>query len=494
MPVCGVSRMSLKVYNTLTRRKEDFVPLDPPRVSIYVCGITPYARSHVGHARPSVFWDVVRRYLTYLGYSVDLVQNFTDIDDKILQRSKETGLAPEEIAEVNSRHYLDSMRHLNVIPARSYPRATEFIGEIVRMTEGLLARGHAYVRGGDVYFRASSFSGYGALSGKNVHDLLPGARVEVSGEKESPLDWALWKSVPDDEPGWESPWGRGRPGWHIECSAMVTSILGSSIDMHGGGTELIFPHHENEIAQAESFTGVKPFVRYWVHHEMLNLQGEKMSKSTGNVIDLEELLTRYPPEGLRVYLLSAQRRKMLDFSTELLESSVRAWEKVRSTMERSYDFLRTPGDTGIADLERLERARQATRETFFSALDDDFNTALALSAVFDLVSALNSALGDTRERSAGPEPRRRFGEAFLQLMEFAGILGLLPDVWNARREVLSGLRGEDFGDLVEMLVRIREEARSRRDWGLADQIRMKLQEKGIVVQDEPGGTRWSYRC
>lgn len=485
--------MGVKVYNTLTRRKEDFVPVNPPRVLIYVCGITPYAKSHVGHARPSVFWDVVRRYLTYLGYSVTLVQNFTDIDDKIVKRSKETGLPPEEIAETNSRQYLASMRRLNVIPADAYPRATQYIDEIIRMTEGLLAKGHAYVSGGDVYFRAMSFAEYGKLSGKDVDELLPGARVEVSEAKESPLDWALWKAVPDDEPGWNSPWGRGRPGWHIECSVMVTNILGPSIDMHGGGTELVFPHHENEIAQSESFTGVKPFVRYWLHNEMLNLEGEKMSKSLGNVVALDELLAQYPPEGLRIYLLSAHRRKILDFSTELLESSVRGWEKLRSTMERSYDFLRTPADTGISSPDRLESVKQKARQTFFSALDDDFNTALALSAVFDLVSALNSALTGDKGRATGPEPRRLFAEAYLDLMEFSGILGILPDVWSAQREAPARVRGEGLKDLVELLVRIRDEARGRKDWGLADEIRRKLQENGIVIQDEPGGTRWSLK-
>lgn len=485
--------MGIKVYNTLTRRKEDFVPLNPPRVLIYVCGITPYAKSHVGHARPSVFWDVVRRYLTYLGYSVTLVQNFTDIDDKIVKKSKETGLPPEEIAETNSRQYLESMRRLNVIPADAYPRATQYIDEIIRITEGLLAKGHAYVSGGDVYFRVMSFPEYGKLSGKDVDQLLPGARVEVSEAKESPLDWALWKAVPDDEPGWDSPWGRGRPGWHIECSAMVTSILGPSIDMHGGGTELVFPHHENEIAQSESFTGVKPYVRYWLHNEMLNLEGEKMSKSLGNVVALDELLSRYPAEGLRIYLLSAHRRKILDFSIELLESSVRGWERLHSTMERCYDFLRTPADTGVSSPDRLQNARQKTRQTFFSAMDDDFNTALALSAVFDLVSALNSALTDDKGRAAGPEARRLFAEAYLDLLEFSGILGILPDVWGGQREASAQVRGAGSKDLIELLVRIRDEARSRKDWGLADEIRRKLQENGVVIQDEPGGARWSIK-
>ena len=485
--------MGLRVYNTLTRKKEDFVPLNPPRVLVYVCGITPYARSHVGHARPSVFWDVVRRYLTYLGYSVTLVQNFTDIDDKIVKRSKETGIPPEEIAETNSRQYLASMRRLNVIPASAYPRATQYIGEIIQMTQGLLSKGYAYVAGGDVYFRAESFAEYGKLSGRDVNDLLPGARVEVSDVKESPLDWALWKAVPEDEPGWDSPWGRGRPGWHIECSAMVTSILGPSIDMHGGGSELIFPHHENEIAQSESFTGVKPFVRYWLHHEMLNLEGEKMSKSLGNTVDLDELLQQYPAEGLRMYLLSAHRRKILDFSPELLEASSRGWEKLLSTMERSYDFLRTPADTGISEPDRLESARQKARDTFFAALDDDFNTALALSSLFDLASALNSAVTTDARRVTGPGARHLFVQAYIDLMEFSGILGMLPDVWRVRRETTAPAHAEDFKALVEILMRVRDEARARKDWSLADEIRRQLQDHGIIIQDEPGGSRWTIK-
>jgi len=478
--------VALRVYNTLTRKSEEFRPINEGRVLIYVCGITPYEKSHIGHARPSVFWDVVRRYLTYLGYKVTLVQNFTDVEDKLIAKSRETGLAPMEIAEKYAQEYLSAMDKLGVQRADYYPRASEVIPEIIQMIKVLMDKGYAYESSGDVYFEAEKFKGYGKLSGRRLDELRPGARVEVSELKKSPLDWALWKASSDEEPGWPSPWGRGRPGWHIECSVMIQKYLGPSIDMHGGGTELIFPHHENEIAQSEAYSGVEPFVRYWVHHEMLNLSGEKMSKSLGNVIALEEILKKHDPMAVRLYLLSAHRRKMLEFSDELLRSAEKGWERITNGFSRASEFLRNPRPLGVKNASKLAEKIQMCRDGFFKGMDDDFNTAVALASVFDLISAINVHIGVTGQGTAGPWERKVTAGAYSTLTELCGILGLVPDTGRMKVSGPEGLVGE----VIQILVDFRDKARKQKDYKTADAIRDRLRVVGVILEDGLSGTKW----
>lgn len=477
--------MSLVVYNTMTRRHEPFHPVSDGRVSIYVCGITPYDKSHIGHARPSVFWDVVRRYLTYLGYKVTLVQNFTDIEDKIIKKSKETGLSAKEIAEKYATEYLELMDKLGVIRADYYPRATEVIPEIIEMISVLIEKGYAYASGGDVYFRARRFREYGKLSGKNIEELLPGARVSVSELKEDPLDWALWKASPDDEPGWDSPWGRGRPGWHIECSVMVNKFLGPRIDFHGGGTELIFPHHEDEIAQSEAYLETGPVVKYWMHNEILTLSGEKMSKSLGNTVSLEDVLMQHDPMAVRLYLLSAHRRKALEMSDELLASAEKGWERISNACRMAFEYLKTPTSVGAGTPDVLNDATAKVRQEFFAAMDDDFNTPAALGSLYEFISVLNSQV--TARDSGSPQGREAISRAFGTLVELTGILGLVPE------KAFGAQATQDISaDLIKAIVDIRNQARQEKNYKVADQIRERLRLIGVSLEDTPSGTNWRF--
>lgn len=477
--------MALTVYNTLSRKYEEFIPLDEGKVSIYVCGITPYDHSHIGHARPAVFWDVVRRYLSYKGYNVTLVTNFTDIDDKLINRSKQTGIPIMEIADKYAQEYLESMDRLGVQRADAYPKASQVIPEIIDTVEALIKKGFAYESCGDIYFRVGSFAGYGKLSGRKTEDLMPGARVQVSELKESPLDWALWKTSPEDEPGWPSPWGRGRPGWHIECSVMVHKYLGPSIDLHGGGTELVFPHHENEVAQAEAFSGVEPYVKYWIHSEMLNLEGEKMSKSIGNVISLSEIIKNHDPMAVRLYLLSAHRRKILEFSEELLSSAEKGWERIRTGYLNAVEFLTNPLPQGLHDACKLAEATQKCRQTFFESMDNDFGTPMALAAIFDLISAINAQVVPREEATSDCNARQKVSEAYGLLVQCLGILGLAPQIC---RPGIS--QGHDISrGLVDILVDMRNAARKQKDYRTADYIRNQMAHLGIVLEDTPSGTK-----
>jgi cysteinyl-tRNA synthetase len=477
--------MALKVCNTLSRQYEEFVPLEEGKVSIYVCGITPYDHSHIGHARPAVFWDVVRRYLYHKGYNVRLVTNFTDIDDKLIRRSKETGIPIAAIAEKYIQEYLECMDKLGVKRADVYPRASEVIPEIIDAVQALIDKGYAYESSGDVYFRAGRFLDYGKLSGRKPEDLMPGARVEVSELKESPLDWALWKRSKPGEPGWPSPWGNGRPGWHIECSVMVHKHLGPQIDMHGGGTELVFPHHENEVAQAEAVSGAEPYVQYWVHTELLNLEGEKMSKSLGNVVYLYELVNNHDPMAVRLYLLSAHRRKVLDFSGELLRSAEKGWERIQTGYRNALEFLANPAAQGLRDASKLAEATSQCRAAFFEAMDNDFSTPGALAAVFDLITAINAHVVPQDQAVPDPHARKRVAEAFGLLVQCLGILGLVPRTSGPALSQEPDLGGK----LVDILVDVRNTARQRKDYATADYIRNKLAELGIVLEDTPSGTK-----
>src|SRR3990172_6140517 len=405
--------MSLRIYNTLTRQKEPFETLQPGQVTMYVCGPTVYDKAHVGHAMSSVVYDIIRRYLEYCEYEVRHAMNYTDVDDKIIQRANQMGVDPLKLAEGYIEAYQCHLNDLNVLPATVYPRASGEMEYIISMVTDLIKHGHAYSVDGDVYFRVGSDPGYGKLSGRKLEEMQAGARVEVDERKEHPMDFALWKASKPGEPSWESPWGKGRPGWHIECSAMNLHHLGEQIDIHGGGNDLIFPHHENEIAQTESLTG-KPFVRYWVHNGMLQLSGEKMSKSLGNLVTIEDFLSKHEADVLRLMILNSSYRGPLTFNDGVGGQAERALERLRSGLRPSLPASeQPPGEAPVSLQAQMEAARQGFQE----AMDDDFNTAGALGHLFDLVRSINQA------RDAGADAAT-LGPAQDLLRSLAGVLGL----------------------------------------------------------------------
>ncbi len=466
--------MSLHIYNTLSRRKEPFVPLEEGKVRMYVCGPTVYADAHIGHAMSAIVFDMVHRYLEYLGYQVIYATNFTDVDDKIIQRAQATGQDPFELANHYAEKYLQHLQDLNVLPADIYPRVTQEIDYIIQVVRKLIEKGYAYVVEGDVYFRVSRDPDYGKLSHRRLDEALAGTRVETDERKEHPADFALWKASKPGEPAWESPWGPGRPGWHIECSVMCLHYLGETLDIHGGGNDLIFPHHENEIAQSESLTG-KPLARYWMHHGMLQLAGEKMSKSLGNLITVEEYLARHTPDALRVLIFSGHYRKPVGYSEETIQAAERSVARLRSALRPAT------GTTTVG--ERVDLLREATEEArarFLEAMDDDFNTSTALAALFDLTRAINGA----RDAGvAGPF----FTAAQHTLQELAGILGLTLEEGQAIQAA-----SVEVAPFVELLVEVRSELRRQRQFGLADRIRDRLGELGVVLEDTPQGTVWRF--
>lgn len=485
----------LRVYNTLTDTKEEFVPVEPGRVGMYACGVTVYDHSHIGHARGAVVFDVIRRYLKYRGWKVTYVRNFTDVDDKIIHRAKEEGVSCEEIAERYIGEYEKDMSALGVSRADLEPRATEHIGEIVGLITRLMEKGYAYVSEGDVLFAVDRFEGYGKLSGRKLEDLLAGARVEVDEKKKNPLDFVLWKASKAGEPSWESPWGPGRPGWHIECSAMNRAVLGETIDIHGGGKDLIFPHHENEIAQSEGATG-KPFVRYWLHNGFVNIDQEKMSKSLGNFFTIKDVLARFDAEALRLFLLSTHYRSPIDFSDRNLEDAERARrrvyhllqevERVREGKEREAGPVR-----GKEEYAAARRVVEEMVPRFEEAMDDDFNTAKALGNLFEVVRTLNGLL-QTTERGAASEVPAVLEEFGKNLRAIGSVLGLFLD---APEQVLKGLSEAaelDPGE-VEEKIALRIKARKDKDWAEADRIREELAEKGVLLKDRPDGTTdWEW--
>ncbi len=466
--------MTLHIYNTLTRQKEEFVPLEEGKVRMYVCGPTVYADAHIGHAMSAIVFDMVHRYLEYLGYQVTYATNFTDVDDKIIQRAQATGRDPFELANYYAEKYLQHLQDLNVLPADIYPRVTQEIDYIIQVVEKLIEKGYAYVVDGDVYFRVARDPDYGKLSHRRLDEALAGTRVETDERKEHPADFALWKAAKPGEPAWDSPWGPGRPGWHIECSVMCLHYLGETIDIHGGGNDLVFPHHENEIAQSESLTG-KPLARYWMHHGMLQLAGEKMSKSLGNLITIEEYLAQHTPDALRILIFSGHYRKPVAYSEEAIRSAERSVARLRSALKPSTGTL-TVG-------ERVDALREATEEArvrFTEAMDDDFNTSAALAALFDLTRAINAA----RDAGvAGPF----FTAAQHTLRELAGILGLTLE--EARVAEAAAVEVAPF---VDLLVEVRSELRKQRQFDLADRIRSRLAELGVVLEDTPQGTVWRF--
>ena len=455
----------MKLYNTLAGQAQEFTPADGKTVKMYVCGVTPYSSTHVGHALSYVAFDVLRRYLEFLGYQVKHVQNFTDVDDKIIQRANEQGITADELAGRYIEDFHQTMDALNVQRAHVYPRATEEIEPIIKTISQLVDKGYAYPVSGDVYFRVTSSKGYGKLSHRTLDGMIAGARVAVDDQKEHPMDFALWKGAIAGEPAWDSPWGPGRPGWHIECTSMAMTYLGASLDIHGGGQDLIFPHHENEIAQSEASTGMKPFARYWVHNGLLMLGEDKMSKSLGNLVSVKEALEEYTPDCLRLYLLSSHYRSPLHYSDEGCAAMERSGDRLRHALRLDNNGGGEPLDPGRCE------AR------FFEAMDDDLNTPRALAALFDLAREINRGRDAGQEIKGCQDTLRRLG----------GILGLTFQGRDSSGE--DHLAAKPF---IELLLSTREELRRAKQFALADSIRDGLDRQGVIVEDTPQGARWEY--
>ncbi len=473
--------MALRVYDTLKQKKVEFQPVVEGKVGMYFCGLTVQDKPHVGHMLAFVSGDMIRRYLEYIGFEVSYIQNFTDIDDKIIQRAAEEGVDYREVAERNMSAYHEVAAALDIKPATRYPLATEHIDDIVALIEKLIEKGHAYPAGRDVYFRVRSMPDYGKLSKRNIDDLIAGARIEVGEEKDDPLDFALWKGSDEPEPGWSSPWGRGRPGWHIECSAMSMKYLGETLDFHGGGEDLIFPHHENELAQSEGATGVE-FVRHWLHNGLLNLRGEKMSKSTGHFFAMEDVLREYSGEVVRFYLLSTHFRSQSEFSRERLEDARKGYERLVNACHLIGEHLERLGDaagvTTPAARKLIDAAAQA-KKNFLAAMDDDFNSAGAIGHIFELVRTFNILVDES-----GPsitQSRQALDKVRETIELFDSILGLFPDGFPERER-------EVPGDVLEM-VEERQAARKAKDFALADQLRDRITAAGYVIEDTPRGAR-----
>ncbi len=496
--------MAIRVYNSLTRQKEDFVPQNDDLVAMYVCGPTVYALSHIGHARSAVAFDVVYRYLKYRGYKVTYTRNYTDIDDKIIKRAAEEGVPPMELAERYVKAFDEDMESLGVQVPDHRPKATETIKKIIEVTQTLIGRGYAYAVDGDVYYSVRKARDYGKLSGKNIDELESGARIEVDERKNDPLDFALWKASKPGEPWWESPWGKGRPGWHIECSAMCMEWLGETIDIHGGGKDLIFPHHENEIAQSESATGKAPYVKYWLHNGFVNIEKEKMSKSLGNILNIRDVLTDYTAEALRLFLLSSHYRSPIDYSRESLKDSEAAVERFYKTLQRIEDEC-----PEAMTVEYCIRCNPDRFTSIIEAMDDDFNTAQVIGSVFKEVNRANRILDENRAKGKTEFLDLSYiVSLFREAGSFLGIFVKKPaDYFRERASRKVSLRGTMTttvtmtGTLttmsreedIEQLIKKREEARKSRDFKLADEIRDDLLKKGIVLEDTAKGTVWGVK-
>jgi cysteinyl-tRNA synthetase len=465
--------MALRIYDTLSGEKREFTPVTPGRVGMYVCGMTVQDKPHVGHIRASLSGELMRRYLEHLGYEVTYVYNFTDVDDKIIEKANREGVGFDTVSERNIDAYLRYADLHNILRATVYPRATRHIPEILSMIQTLVDRGIAYPAGGDVYYEVRKKSDYGKLSGRNVDDMRSGARIEIGEHKRDPLDFVLWKGAKPDEPAWESPWGRGRPGWHIECSAMSMKYLGETFDIHGGGQDLIFPHHENEIAQSEGATG-KPLANFWTENGMVNLTGEKMSKSTGLLFYAEDIAARHDPEVVRYYLLSTHYRSPIEFSEERLAEAGVAYQRLRGPLERAEVW--SSGGTASGGLGGgLKQAHEEAEQRFREAMDDDFNSAKALGHLFDFAREINRAFDEGAAGEARDASRRLFA--------LGQVLGLF---WKPPA-------AETWGADVLELVEAREAARKARNWKEADELRGQLLEKGVLVEDGASGPRLKRR-
>ena len=458
----------MKLYSTLTGEATEFAPADGNTVRMYVCGVTPYSSTHIGHALSYVAFDVLRRYLEHLGFQVRHVQNFTDVDDKIIERAREQGIEPTELAERYIDDFFQTMDALNILRAHIYPRATEEIGPIIDTIGRLVDSGHAYPAGGDVFFRVERSDGYGKLSHRTLEGMQAGSRIEIDENKEHPMDFALWKGARPGEPSWDSPWGPGRPGWHIECTSMSMTYLGESLDIHGGGQDLVFPHHENEIAQSEASTGVVPFSRYWVHNGLLRLGGDKMSKSLGNLVSVEEALEQFSPDAIRLYFLSSHYRSPLSYSDDGCAAMERSLDRLRHALERESA---SGGDSLDAE---------PYRRQFFEAMDDDLNTPRALASLFDLARDINRNSDEGHPVAAAQATLRDLG----------GILGLT----FAERTLADEAASAGAGPFIELLLETRTALRQARQFEQADRIRDGLEQLGVSVEDTPNGPVWQFRA
>jgi cysteinyl-tRNA synthetase len=490
--------MALRVYNTMTGKKEEFIPLHDRKIGMYACGVTVYDLCHIGHARSAVVFDAIYRYLKYRGYEVTFVRNFTDIDDKIIKRANEQGVDCKAIAEKYIDEFDVDMGKFGLEKPEFEPRATEHISEMIQLISTLIQKGYAYQSGGDVFFSVEKFREYGKLSKRNLEEMQAGARVGIDEKKENPLDFALWKASKPGEPFWESPWGKGRPGWHIECSVMSQKYLGETLDIHGGGKDLIFPHHENEIAQSEAATG-KPFARYWIHNGFVNINKEKMSKSLGNILTLKEIFKDWHPEAIRLFLLSSHYRSPIDFSFDALSEVKSALDRFYATLGSIQEELKGPSPSQKKfESSPIKDARQilgSFRLQFEEAMDDDFNTAQALGHFFDLQRHLNSLL-DISKKQRTEEILAMLKEGFEYFTRFGSIFGLFQeDPQNyVKEQKKEGLKRLNLAE-EEILRRIDERnlARKEKNWKRADEIRNDLLSKGIVLEDTPAGTIWKIR-
>ena len=477
--------MSLRIYNTLNGKKEDFVPLEPGKVGMYVCGPTVYDTSHIGHARSVVIFDVIFRWLKASGYDVTYVRNFTDVDDKIIKRANERGMTSAEISEKYIKEFHNEMDGLNVLRPTIEPKATEHIDDIIAFIEQLIEHDKAYyVEGSDVFFSLSSFDGYGKLSGRNPDDMIAGARIAVDSNKRNPMDFTLWKPAKPGEPAWDSPWGPGRPGWHIECSAMSNRYLGQSFDIHGGGKDLIFPHHENEIAQSEALFG-KQFVKYWVHNGFVDINNEKMSKSLGNFTMIKDVLETYHPEVIRLFLLSKHYRSPIDYN----ENSM---DEVITSLDKIYTFLDRAEKAGV-DLSTALPAGEDW-QLFAQAMDDDFNSARGMATIFDTVKKGNRIL-DRAGETIAPEVLTQLSGLCADLKQMGEILGIFSQTPTAyfKGKKEAGLAGGDIDpSMIDQLVLERTQARKDKNFARADEIRAQLDEMHIILEDGADGTTWKF--
>lgn len=482
----------MRVYNTLSGKKEELIPLAPGMIGIYACGVTVYDICHIGHARSAIVFDVIRRYLKFRGFEVKYIRNFTDIDDKIINRAKQEGISWNEVAKKYTEEYYRDMDRLGVGRADVEPKATEHIPEIIGIVKGLVDKGYAYPVDGDVYFEVSKFNEYGKLSKRDIEDMLAGARVEVNERKKNPMDFALWKSSKEGEPSWDSPWGPGRPGWHIECTAMSIKHLGESFDIHGGGADLIFPHHENELTQSEAYTG-KPFVKYWIHNGFITIDKEKMSKSLGNFFTIREILDKFDPEVVRFFLLSTHYRSPIEFSDELLREAEISIDRYYTTLMRIEDFLK--GGTAIpkasAEEKAMDEALASFMNEFKEAMDDDFNTALALGHIFGLIREVNKFLDTKPSGRKAEELIVKTGELLKQAGSILNIFNKRPEEWY---DSLMRTKGIPFTktDILNKIEQ-RQEARHRKDWAAADAVRKELEGNGIILEDKKDGTAWKVK-
>lgn len=465
------------IYNTLAKKKMPFVPLEEGKVKMYVCGPTTYNYIHLGNARPIVVFDTVRRYFTYLGYDVTFVSNFTDVDDKIIKRANEEGQDPVKLAAYYIDTYFEDTKALNVMPADVHPKVSEHIPQIIDFVQGLIDKGYAYaLDNGDVYYSVRKFADYGQLSGRDINDLLSGARVEVDEKKKDPLDFALWKSAKPGEPYWESPWGKGRPGWHIECSAMSAQYLGDTFDIHGGGQDLIFPHHENEIAQSCALHDA-PMARYWMHNGFITINQEKMSKSKGNFFMLRDILERFDPQVVRFYLLSVQYRSPLDFDDEKIEVAGRGLERLKNASEAVAKAMKLAGAHEDDDAAELRAKAEKAEADFRAAMNDDFNTALAIAALFELAKDINIYL-----------KKDQFDAKTLEMAQ--KVLTDLANVLGIELEASTGADDDLADKLMDIIIAIRKDARANKDFQTADRIRDGLAEIGVILEDSKAGTTW----